>query len=780
MRKVMVLLLSLLLLITVGALAEPTPSNVAITIDGVRTAFFDDAGNYLSPLEENGIIYVPVQQLAEGLGLDVTTDVEKLAVTLNGVRTAFFAEDGTYLPPLNVNGILYVPLDAFIESAGIEVEKEDGKYGFARNGSAFSAAAQTATRAPPEESKQSTLVDLLTSETWVEVFAPDNRLTFYADGSLINDFSKDGEPVSNALQWEASGDKKFDLINPSFFFFRTPYEIVNCEGLLLLSIVENNRFFARESEFAIAQRVVPTPTPIPTATPVPSPTPLPTMIPIGQTTKSSDFLYGSNGKEIQINKYVGQSGNVVIPEKIDGLPVTKIADSAFSGSAIKSIHFPSTLLEIESSAFAGCSKLSGVIEIPKSVKRMGTSVFAITGITGIIISSDYGPFTATLSPFYNIQNVEFLYIRKGYNPFIGRSAFLYDQNLKIAVIPVSVQSIQDTAFSNCNSLKIITPAGSAADIYAREHFIPVENDTYEQYVELFEATYPDPEKQSPATIKNSGAEGIVETETNPSDDKQKEVLYQRAAELLAAKDIDGAAALFVQIRGYNDVEDILKKNKKLKSAVHALATAPFRKVGGIVTFGHYEQDNDSSNGPEPIEWVVLDAQKNKVLLISRYGLNAVPYNNTSEKVTWEKCTLRTWLNGLFFKSSFTEEEQQAVLTTQVDNSKKQGRYDINGGKNTKDKIFLLSYKEAWKHFNSNSARLCVPTEVARIKVQKGGISRTKVDGKATAPWWLRSPGSSLNWAGSVGNSGDYFGSMVINQTTAVRPAFWLDLNSDLF
>ena len=43
-------------------------------------------------------------------------------------------------------------------------------------------------------------------------------------------------------------------------------------------------------------------------------------------------------------------------------------------------------------------------------------------------------------------------------------------------------------------------------------------------------------------------------------------------------------------------------------------------VGDVLAFGHYEQDNNPDNGPEPIEWIVLDVQDGKALLLSRYGL----------------------------------------------------------------------------------------------------------------------------------------------------------------
>ena len=49
-------------------------------------------------------------------------------------------------------------------------------------------------------------------------------------------------------------------------------------------------------------------------------------------------------------------------------------------------------------------------------------------------------------------------------------------------------------------------------------------------------------------------------------------------------------------------------------------------VGSSVYFGSYEQDNDTEDGAEPIEWLVLAVDNDKALLLSRYALDCQPYN----------------------------------------------------------------------------------------------------------------------------------------------------------
>ena len=208
----------------------------------------------------------------------------------------------------------------------------------------------------------------------------------------------------------------------------------------------------------------------------------------------------------------------------------------------------------------------------------------------------------------------------------------------------------------------------------------------------------------------------------------------------------------------------------------APAAAPVYTVGDIITFGHYEQDNNLNNGQEAIEWIILDydTATKKVLLLSRYGLDIKPYHKNNADITWEKCSLRSWLNEDFFKTAFTEEEQQEISKTDVDNNESQGYsgWDVNGGNNTIDRIFLLSYKETFeKYFKDNLSRTCRQTEYAATQ----GSSAFS---NGNCWWWLRSPGKHQDNAASVFSDGSRFYINVSNDTGSVRPALWLNLDSE--
>jgi hypothetical protein len=236
---------------------------------------------------------------------------------------------------------------------------------------------------------------------------------------------------------------------------------------------------------------------------------------------------------------------------------------------------------------------------------------------------------------------------------------------------------------------------------------------------------------------------------------KKKALIAVAIAAIAA--IIAMAALF--IFGDNPVKD-------LKEA----------KAGDIVTYGTYEQDGDYDNGKEAIEWIVLDKQDGKLLLISRYALEGTSYHyeNEYEPVTWEKCSLRKWLNTGFMKEAFTQKEIKHIPTMRV-SADKNPEYDTDPGNDTEDQVFLLSVSEAEKYFKTDDERRCKSTEYARIM---GVYSSSYLEGYCD--WWLRSPGSpegSGNNAIAVDSDGlvDYFGHGFYN-SKAVRPAMWVDLN----
>lgn len=201
------------------------------------------------------------------------------------------------------------------------------------------------------------------------------------------------------------------------------------------------------------------------------------------------------------------------------------------------------------------------------------------------------------------------------------------------------------------------------------------------------------------------------------------------------------------------------------------------EIGASVFFGHYEQDNDQTNGDEPIEWIVLDVQGDKALLMSRYALDCQPYHSEKVDTTWAESALRGWLNDTFLTSAFEGTERQAILTTTVSNDAAQGHaeWETVGGEGTQDSIFLLSYTEMSAFFAEQNTRKVAGTEYARslgakfLGLTSFGIGETD--------WWLRSPGKVQYDACYVNVRGD-FDTRQVTDSLGIRPALWIDLTAD--
>lgn len=118
--------------------------------------------------------------------------------------------------------------------------------------------------------------------------------------------------------------------------------------------------------------------------------------------------------------------------------------------------------------------------------------------------------------------------------------------------------------------------------------------------------------------------------------------YKDAVSLLEKGDIINAYENLIALNGYKDSAEKAKEISE-KYKIEKIKTA---SVGDIVYFGSYEQDNNTSNGREDIEWLVLAKEGDKTLVISKYALDCRCYHTSYlEHVTWETCSLGKCKSG---------------------------------------------------------------------------------------------------------------------------------------
>ena len=171
------------------------------------------------------------------------------------------------------------------------------------------------------------------------------------------------------------------------------------------------------------------------------------------------------------------------------------------------------------------------------------------------------------------------------------------------------------------------------------------------------------------------------------------------------------------------------------------------KIADYVKFGNYPQ---TANGDIlPIEWQILARKKNKMLLISKYGLEAMRFNSSFNY--WGTSEIRTWLNSFFYYKAFNKNEKKYITPV--------------GG----DSVFLLSKYEAEEYFANNEARMCKPTDYAMVN---GAYVNNDY-----CLWWLCSPApdDDSNHVYDVGSGGGIRHCLVKYDDVVVRPALWVNL-----
>lgn len=253
-----------------------------------------------------------------------------------------------------------------------------------------------------------------------------------------------------------------------------------------------------------------------------------------------------------------------------------------------------------------------------------------------------------------------------------------------------------------------------------------------------------------------------------SEERILSIQYDIATSLLKKGEYQAAAQAFRALGNYKDSR---KKASEILLSTQNEQLAEVQ-VGDILYFGHFEQDNHTDNGTEEIQWVVLTVQDDRALLLSLNALDARPYHNTFEEVTWEACSLRAWLNETFFQTAFEKEHQARILTSYVP-SDVNPEYTTVTGQATEDAVFLLSLNEVQQYLIDTSWAACTVTPYAMNNQAYAATAQGE------CWWWCRTPGvtglfaSGVNPLGAIstrGNNVDYV-------HAAVRPAIWIRIGA---
>lgn len=191
----------------------------------------------------------------------------------------------------------------------------------------------------------------------------------------------------------------------------------------------------------------------------------------------------------------------------------------------------------------------------------------------------------------------------------------------------------------------------------------------------------------------------------------------------------------------------------------------------------------------PYSWRVLRIEDEKVLLVTDKIIDHRSYHDQYVPITWADSSLRAYLNSDFI-DQFTKEDQKRIIEVDVKNLDNQW-HGSEGGKATRDKVFLLSIEEvACLYFGDSSDRLYSPGKNQKYWLQRkdknnvNRIANIKDSDEYVWWWWLRSPGrynvraAYIHGDGNIGIQGNnvLLGNRSDGRCTGgVRPAMWLTL-----
>ena len=442
--------------------------------------------------------------------------------------------------------------------------------------------------------------------------------------------------------------------------------------------------------------------------------------------------------------------------------VTVIHEDAFYGCFMKKIHlsrnlttiegyaffgcrfltefeFPDMITEIESGVLGSCTSLRSVV-LPPNLAKIGSYAFGETALSSVVIPTKVTD--------------------------IKDDAFNKCEELTSVTLPRNLKTMGQRAFSQTAITSLIIPDGvTEIDCSLCESCLSLERVELGRNTKIIynRAFYNCP---SLTTIHCGDAlekiiEDVFEIEEGTSAQPLTVFLPSTLKKMYSGIFGHRKGSFTVE---YNGTFDQWKRIDNKYEWECPLSNVHFNGVpseGDTYLFGTYTYRFHSE--AKPIEWIVLSAGADRMLLFSKYILDFDVYHHDRSPVTWETSDLRRWLNDTFIGIAFSKTEQARILPTTVINENNP-EHHTPGGKNTTDKLFCLSISEYQK----------LRKEYQRAPDHPGSTYFWD--------WWLRTPGAPdvchscseptpyVSFAREEGNVSDW---RADGEKYGIRPAMWI-------
>ncbi|MDE6727001.1 MAG: tetratricopeptide repeat protein, partial [Oscillospiraceae bacterium] len=250
-----------------------------------------------------------------------------------------------------------------------------------------------------------------------------------------------------------------------------------------------------------------------------------------------------------------------------------------------------------------------------------------------------------------------------------------------------------------------------------------------------------------------------------SAERAKKARYNRALGYIDSGDIDRAMVDFKALGDYADSADYIANMDEIRFK-HC-------KVGDVITFGNFRLYLMEMGyaGDFDIDWKVIRRDGTRVLAVSEKIIDVREFGGEN----WSESALRQWLNNNFYNTCFTDSEKAMIPTVTVttpDNKTTK----INGGPDTKDKVFLLSEQEVFEYLYSERS---IKPSFSEWSLEKYKLKMVEEEYRdhyrfQTTYWWTRSPGHLHDMTYITSDFTPFYYAKP-DKMYGVRPAIWIEM-----
>ena len=167
---------------------------------------------------------------------------------------------------------------------------------------------------------------------------------------------------------------------------------------------------------------------------------------------NAQFTFVTNNGTITITGYTGSGGDVVIPDEINGLPVTQLAGGAFHQCiGLTAIKLGANVAFFEPGPFTGCSGLKE-ITVDEANSRYAS-------VDGVLVNK-----TQTALLQFPGGKEESTYLIPNTVTHINGAAFCYSLGLTNVVMPPSVRTLGSNSFGFCTNLTRVAIGSNVTNI----------------------------------------------------------------------------------------------------------------------------------------------------------------------------------------------------------------------------------------------------------------------------------------------------------------------------